>query len=128
MSVSSFAHAQTIPSNGIVTSGMPVPECMDPKNRHTPLCKHMEDDMQEMIVVHHASGVVKAIDPVSGMVRLAHGPVESLRWPARTTSFQVRDETLFTKLAVDKKIEFEFKQQGTSYVMTGVSGRTERRR
>jgi len=120
LSVSSFAHAQTNPSNGIVTSGMPVPECMDPKNRHTPLCKDMEDDMQEMVVIHHASGVVKAIDPASGTVTLAHGPVESLRWPARTTSFQVRDKTLFAKLTIDKKIEFEFKKQGASYVITGV--------
>lgn len=126
LSVYGFAHAQTNPSNGIVTSGMPVRECMDPKNRHTPLCKDMEDDMQEMVVIHHASGVVKAIDPVSGTVTLAHGPVESLRWPAMTKSFLVRDKTLFAKLAVDKKIEFEFEQQGTSYVMTGVLGRTDR--
>lgn len=120
LSISSFAQAQTTPSNGIASSGMPVPECMDPKNRHTPLCKDMEDDMQEMVVIHHAYGIVKTIDRVAGTVTLAHGPVESLGWPAMTMCFQVRDKTLFARLAIDKKIEFEFKKQGTDYVMTGV--------
>ena len=120
LSISTFAQAQTTPSNGMVSSGMPVPECKDPKNRHTPLCKDMEDDMQEMVVIHHASGIVKAIDPVSGTGTLTHGPVESLGWPAMTMSFHVRDKKLFTRLAIDKKIEFEFKKQGTGYVMTGV--------
>lgn len=120
LSISSAARAQSRPSSGVVTSGMPVPECMDPKNRHTPLCEDMEDDMQEMVVIHHAYGVVRAIDPVKGTVTLAHGPVESLHWPAMTMPFQVRDKALFAKLVVDRNIEFEFKQQGAVYVLTDV--------
>lgn len=69
---------------------------------------------------HTATGVVKKLDLKSGTVTLAHGPVKSLGWPAMTMGFQVKDRTLMDKLAVDRKIAFEFVQQGKDYVITGV--------
>ena len=67
---------------------------------------------------HKATGVVKKVDPKAGSVTLAHDPVKSLNWPAMTMGFQVKDKMLLDKLAVGKKIEFEFVQQGKDYVIT----------
>lgn len=41
-------------------------------------------------------------------------------WPAMTMRFAVKDKALFDKLAVDKKVAFDFKQQGKDYVVTAV--------
>jgi len=69
---------------------------------------------------HKATGVVKKVDPKAGTVTLAHDPVKSLNWPAMTMGFTVKDKMLLDKLAVDKKVEFEFVQQGKDYVITAV--------
>ena len=69
---------------------------------------------------HKATGVVKKIDPKAGTVTLAHDPVKSLNWPAMTMGFTVKDKALLDKLQADKKIEFEFVQQGKDYVITTV--------
>jgi Cu(I)/Ag(I) efflux system protein CusF len=69
---------------------------------------------------HKATGVVKKVDPKAGTVTLAHEPVKSLNWSAMTMSFAVKDKALLNKLAVDKKVEVEFVQQGKDYVITGV--------
>lgn len=69
---------------------------------------------------HQATGVVKKVDPKAGTVTLAHDPVKSLKWPAMTMGFTVKDKALLEKLPPGKKIEFEFVQQGKDYVITGV--------
>lgn len=69
---------------------------------------------------HQASGTVKKLDVAKGTVTLAHGPVKSLGWPAMTMGFVVEDRRLFDKLAADKKVDFEFVQQGANYVVTSV--------
>ena len=69
---------------------------------------------------HKATGVVKKVDPKAGTVTLAHDPVKSLNWPAMTMGFTVKDKALLDKLQADKKIEFEFVQQGNDYVITFV--------
>ena len=50
----------------------------------------------------------------AGQVTLAHGPVKSLNWPSMTMAFDVRDKTLLNKLAMGKKVEFQFVQEGRS--------------
>lgn len=69
---------------------------------------------------HSATGVVKKTDPARNAVTLAHGPVKSLDWPAMTMTFKVRDKALFNGLTVDRKIEFNFVQEGKDYVITAV--------
>lgn len=70
--------------------------------------------------VHMATGTVKKIDAKSGLVTLAHDPVKSMNWPAMTMGFQVHDKMLFDKLAVGKKVDFEFVQGAKGYVVTAV--------
>jgi Cu(I)/Ag(I) efflux system protein CusF len=64
--------------------------------------------------------VVKAVDKVNGKVTLAHEPVKTLNWPAMTMKFSVKDTALFDKLPAGQKVEAEFMQQGSNYVVTGV--------
>jgi|SRR5687768_2486449 Cu(I)/Ag(I) efflux system periplasmic protein CusF len=69
---------------------------------------------------HQATGTVKKVDAGKGVVTLAHDPVKSLKWPAMTMGFTVKDKALIDKLQPGKKVEFEFVQQGKDYVITGV--------
>lgn len=67
---------------------------------------------------HKGVGTVKKVDPAGGKVTLAHGPIQSLKWPAMTMTFGVKDKALLGKFSQDKKVEFEFVQQGSDYVIT----------
>jgi Cu(I)/Ag(I) efflux system protein CusF len=68
--------------------------------------------------VHKATGVVTKVD--QNKVTIKHEPVQSLNWPTMNMGFVVKDKALMEKLAKDKKIEFEFVQEGKDYVVTGV--------
>jgi Cu(I)/Ag(I) efflux system protein CusF len=70
---------------------------------------------------HKGVGTVKKVDPIGGKVTLAHGPSQSLKWPAMTMTFIVKDKALLGKLSLDKKVEFEFVQQGSDYVITSAN-------
>lgn len=72
------------------------------------------------MMVHHATGVVKKVDPKLGLVTLAHEPVKSLSWPAMTMGFQVEDKMMFDQLKVGQKVDFDFKQGSKGYVVTAV--------
>lgn len=69
---------------------------------------------------HKANGVVKALDAQKSTVTIAHGPVQSMKWPAMSMTFKVKDKALLDKLAVDKKVDVEFVQEGKDYVVTSV--------
>ena len=70
--------------------------------------------------VHRATGVVKSVDPAKGTVSIAHGPVASLSWPAMTMGFAAEDRKLLQNLKPGAKVEFEFVQQGSRYVVTSI--------
>ena len=80
------------------------------------------DKMEKMdpMASHHATGVVKKVDSTTQTVTLAHDPVKSLSWPAMTMGFKVKDKMLLDKLAVDKKVDFDFVKEGNDYVVTAV--------
>lgn len=71
-------------------------------------------------VVHKTSAVVKALDQANGKVTLAHDQVKTLNWPPMTMSFGVKDKSMLDKLAVGKKVDVEFTQQGSNYVISSV--------
>ena len=70
--------------------------------------------------VHKGTGVVTSIDRAGGKVTLKHDPIKSLNWPAMTMAFGVKDRAMLDKLAKDKKVEFEFVQQGRQSVITSI--------
>lgn len=69
---------------------------------------------------HQAVAVVRAVNPAKGSVTLAHEPVASLKWPAMTMNFVVKDNQLFDKLTVGSKVNVEFTKQPSGYVITAV--------
>jgi Cu(I)/Ag(I) efflux system periplasmic protein CusF len=69
------------------------------------------------VQAHKAAGTVTKVDAAGSKVTIAHGPVESLKWPPMTMNFIVRDKALLGKLSSGKKVEFEFVQQGRDYVI-----------
>jgi len=68
--------------------------------------------------VHKATGVVTKVD--KDKVSIKHEPVQTLNWPGMTMAFKVRDKALMEKLAIGKKIDFEFTQEGRDYIVTAV--------
>lgn len=69
---------------------------------------------------HQASATVKSVDQSKGTVTLAHEPVKSLKWPAMTMGFAVKDKSMFDKLKVGEKVHVEFMQEGSQYVVSNV--------
>src|SRR5713226_3765484 len=67
---------------------------------------------------HKGVGTVKKVDLKAGTVTIAHGSIKSMDWPAMDMTFTVKDKTLLGKFSQDKKVEFEFVQQGSDYVIT----------
>jgi Cu(I)/Ag(I) efflux system protein CusF len=65
-------------------------------------------------------GVVDSVDQAKKTVTISHEPIASLNWSAMTMDFAVEDKTLFNKLLVGKKINFQFIKQGSRYVVKGV--------
>ena len=73
---------------------------------------------QAQTPVHKATGVVTKVDKDKVMIK--HEPVRTLNWPGMTMAFTVKDKALMEKLAKDRKIDFEFRQEGRDYVVTSV--------
>ncbi len=69
---------------------------------------------------HSATGVVKKIDAKTGAVTFAHEAVPSMNWKPMTMTFQVKDKMLLDKLAVGKKVDFDFVYASNGYVVTAV--------
>lgn len=69
---------------------------------------------------HHASGVVKSVNAEKGTVTIAHGAVETLKWPAMTMTFKAKDRKVLDTLKPGQKIDFEFVQEGKAYIVTRV--------
>jgi Cu(I)/Ag(I) efflux system membrane fusion protein len=59
-------------------------------------------------VGHRAEGTVKAIDAKSGTLSIAHGPVETLKWPGMTMDFKAANGALMADLKPGAAIAFEF--------------------
>jgi len=70
--------------------------------------------------VHNGTGVVTNVDRAGGKLTLKHDPIKSLNWPTMTMVFTVKDKAMLEKLAKDKKVEFEFVQQGQQFVITSI--------
>lgn len=69
---------------------------------------------------HAAAGTVQKIDAGKGTVTIAHGAIESLKWPAMTMTFAVQDKKLLENVRAGTAVKFELVQQGSSYVVTSI--------
>jgi Cu(I)/Ag(I) efflux system protein CusF len=82
--------------------------------------KGMKSDKNASGQVHKGTGVVTNIDRAAGKVTLKHEPIKSLNWPTMTMAFSVKDKAMLDQLAKDKKVDFEFVQQGPQFVITSI--------
>jgi len=56
---------------------------------------------------HTGTGVVKHVDMKNNSVNLAHEPIPSLKWPAMTMDFSVKDQSILKGIKPGDKIQFE---------------------
>jgi Cu(I)/Ag(I) efflux system periplasmic protein CusF len=82
--------------------------------------KGMKSEKKASGEVHKGTGVVTKVDRPAGKVTLKHDPIQSLNWPTMTMAFAVKDKAMLDRLAKDKKVEFEFVQQGQQFVITSI--------
>jgi len=80
----------------------------------------MGEDKKSEAKSHKGVGTVKKVDAAAGTVTIAHGPIPTMKWPAMSMTFTVKDKALVGKFSQDKKVEFEFVEQGSNYVITSV--------
>ncbi len=73
-----------------------------------------------MATTASASGTVEKIDPASGTVTIAHGPVASLHWPAMRMGFKATPEQL-ASVQTGQQVEFEFESKGRDATITRIT-------
>ncbi|HEY3077379.1 MAG TPA: copper-binding protein [Burkholderiales bacterium] len=67
---------------------------------------------------HKASGTVTKVDAQKGNVTIAHGPVQTMNWPAMTMTFKVKDKAALNRVKQGDKLDFSFVQSGKDYIVT----------
>ena len=80
----------------------------------------MGKDKKSEAQSHKGVGTVKKVDPAAGKVTIAHGPIPTMKWPAMNMTFTVKNRAMLGKFSQDKKVEFEFVEQDSNYVITSV--------
>jgi Cu/Ag efflux protein CusF len=79
-----------------------------------------DSDKDKQAGAHKASGTVSKVDAAKGTVTIAHGPVESMKWPSMTMTFKAKEKAMVSKLKEGDKIDFSFVKSGKDYVVTDV--------
>lgn len=69
---------------------------------------------------HEGTATVKGMDLDKGIVKLSHGPIASLKWPAMTMDFRVEDRVLMQGIKVNDAVTFTFIQSNGDYVITHI--------
>jgi Cu(I)/Ag(I) efflux system periplasmic protein CusF len=82
--------------------------------------KHDHHSAAQSSQVHKGTGVVTSVDRNAGKVTLKHDPIKTLNWPSMTMGFAVKDKALLDNVAKDRKVDFEFVQEGKQYVITSI--------
>jgi Cu(I)/Ag(I) efflux system periplasmic protein CusF len=100
-----FAHAQSQGMGGMDMKG-------DMKGMD------MKSEKKAKSQTHKGSGTVSKVDSEKGTVTIAHGPVESMKWPAMTMTFKVKDKKMLDKVKQGQKVDFSFVQSGKDYTIT----------
>ncbi len=76
--------------------------------------------------IHKGAGSVTQVDPASGKVTIAHGPVKTMNWAPMTMTFDVKNKALLETLQPGAKVEFSFVQSGKDYVITKIKKKTKK--
>ena len=68
-------------------------------------------------------GVVQSIDAASGMITIAHEPIEALGWPAMTMGFKVARPELLEGIDSGEHIDFTLRGRDMDAVVTSIKPR-----
>jgi Cu(I)/Ag(I) efflux system membrane fusion protein len=72
--------------------------------------------------LHRGQGTVQGVDAKSGTVEIEHGPIASLKWPAMSMEFKVKDKAQLARLSKGQAVEFEFSEQSAGeYVIERIA-------
>ena len=73
-------------------------------------------------VGHKAEGSVEAVDTKAGTVRINHGAVPTLKWPAMKMEFKAANLSLLSGLKPGQSVAFEFvERRPGEYVVTSIA-------
>lgn len=76
---------------------------------------------------HKGDGTVRNMDLKTGSINIEHGPIASLKWPAMTMEFKVKDKALVKGVKPGDSVEFELVQQGPGeFLITRITPATAR--
>lgn len=68
-----------------------------------------------------AYGTVEAVDATARTITIAHGPVDTLKWPAMTMVFKATPEQI-ASVKAGQKVVFEFESKGMEATITKING------
>lgn len=71
--------------------------------------------------IAEGQGVIEALDVQSGTIKLSHGPIKILNWPAMTMSFPVVDKKLLQDFKVGDKVRFSLRNDDSSPIITNIA-------
>jgi Cu(I)/Ag(I) efflux system membrane fusion protein len=60
--------------------------------------------------MHKGKGTVDALDASRGTVEITHGPIPSLKWPAMTMEFKVKDKAMLAGVKKGQAVEIDITQ------------------
>lgn len=107
-----FARAQSQGMGGMDMKGMDMKGDMKGMD--------MKSEKKGKSQTHKGSGTVSKVDSDKGTVTIAHGPVESMKWPAMTMTFKAKDKAMLDKVKPGDKIDFTFTQSGKDYIVSDI--------
>lgn len=69
---------------------------------------------------HEGTATVREIDLDKGIVKLAHGAIASLKWPAMDMNFRVKDRAIMQGIGVNDVVTFKFIESNGDYEVTHI--------
>lgn len=57
--------------------------------------------------LHRGTGKVEGVDAKAGTVKIDHGPIASLQWPAMTMEFKAKEPAMLARLKRGQAVEFD---------------------
>lgn len=65
-------------------------------------------------------GVIRAVDPKTGMVTIQHEPIAAIGWPAMTMSFRPASPAVMHAAKVGQKVAFGVRVSGRAAEVTSI--------
>ncbi len=114
-------HSTTIALVLLSATGFSYGDGMNSMNmKDMPMSGQMAEQMNGK--VHHGIGVVQRMDAINGRITIAHGPINSIQWPAMTMTFAVQDKKLLSQVKVGEKVAFDLMASGKDqYVVVQIN-------